>query len=91
MEAAQFKAQLEREGYQEISTAEMRPSETRPAHAHDFDVAALVLDGEITLTCGDVTKTYRTGDSFTMEAGLPHAEAVGPDGFRYMVGRRRRS
>jgi quercetin dioxygenase-like cupin family protein len=89
MDAAEFKARLEREGYQEIATAEMRPSETRPPHAHDFDVAALVLEGEITLTCGDVAKTYRTGDSFTMKAGLPHAEAVGPNGFRYLVGRRR--
>ena len=50
---------------------------------------ALVLDGEITLTVSGDARTYRSGDVFTMAAGCAHAESVGPDGVRYLVGRRK--
>jgi quercetin dioxygenase-like cupin family protein len=90
MNPAEFETALRRDGYAEIVTNEMKPAETRPAHSHDFDVRALVLDGDITLTCDGSERTYRAGDSFTMSAGMAHAERVGPSGVRYIAGRRRR-
>ncbi|HXU66564.1 MAG TPA: cupin domain-containing protein, partial [Casimicrobiaceae bacterium] len=57
-------------------------------HAHPFDVRALVLNGEITLTVEGVQYAYREGDIFVLPAGHRHAEAVGPAGVDYLVGRR---
>ena len=89
MEPAEFEAQLRREGFTEVVTADMKPNETRAAHAHDYDVRALVLDGDITLTCAGEERTYRTGDIFSMAAGQSHTERVGRTGVRYLVGRKR--
>ncbi len=88
MKRDEFEAALVRDGF---ATAEsgLEPNTRREAHAHDFDVRALVLSGEITLGCGDAAPcTYLVGDVFTMQAGVPHTEAVGPEGVRYLVGRR---
>jgi quercetin dioxygenase-like cupin family protein len=90
MERAEFEDGLRRDGFQEIAAAEMRANETRAVHAHDFDVRAMVLGGEITLTCDGTERTYREGDVFSMAAGMPHQERVGGTGVRYLVGRRRR-
>ena len=57
-------------------------------HAHPYDVRALVLDGEIRLIVGGDEYAYREGDIFVMPAGHRHAEAVGPAGVQYLVGRR---
>ena len=88
MKREEFEAELVRDGF---ATAEggVEPNTRRESHAHDFDVRALVLAGEITLGCGDAApRTYRVGDVFTMQAGMSHTEAVGPEGVRYLVGRR---
>ena len=89
MKQADFEARLRREGYREVVTAEMKPREHRAEHAHDYEVEALILDGEITLACGGEERTYRAGDIFRMAAGRPHEERVGDTGVRYLVGRRR--
>lgn len=86
---AEFETALARDGFPEVATAAMAPNEIRPEHTHDFDVRALILDGDITLTIAGEARTYRTGDVFAMARGCPHAEAVGADGVRYVVGRRR--
>ena len=57
-------------------------------HSHSWDVRALVTDGQITLTVGTVPTTYEAGDIFTMTAGCMHHEHVGPNGVRYLAGRR---
>ena len=90
MERAEFEDGLRRDGFDEIVAAEMPANETRAEHAHDFDVRAMVLGGEITLTCGGAGRTYREGDTFSMAAGTPHEEHVGAAGVRYLVGRKRR-
>lgn len=89
MNPAEFETRLHEDGFTEVVTIMMDPNETRPAHAHDYDVEALVLDGDITLTCDGETRTYRVGDTFGMAAGRPHAEIIGGSGVRYLVGRRR--
>ena len=91
MKQDEFEAALLRDGFA-AGEGSMEPNARRPAHAHDYDVRALVLSGEITLGCGDAPpRTYRAGDVFSMDAGLPHSEAVGPEGVRYLVGRRHKS
>lgn len=88
MDPASFEARLKREGYPEIRTNALPPHRHNPEHTHDFDVLALVLEGDITLTIEGRARTYRAGDEFTMKAGCAHVEDVGPQGVKYLVGRR---
>jgi quercetin dioxygenase-like cupin family protein len=90
MKRDEFEAALLREGFA-ADEGSMEPNARRPAHAHDYDVRALVLSGEIALGCGEaLPHTYRVGDVFSMDAGLAHSESVGPEGVRYLVGRRQK-
>lgn len=87
MDVAAFQDRLRRDGYvTEISG--IAPDVSRAPHAHPFDVAALVIEGALTLTCDGRQQTYRPGDEFTMPAGTMHGEDTGADGVRYVVGRR---
>jgi len=85
-----FEARLRTEGYPEIRTNQLKPNCHNAEHSHPFDVLALVLEGEITLTTEGSGRTYRAGDEFSMQAGCRHVEDVGPQGVRYLVGRRPR-
>jgi quercetin dioxygenase-like cupin family protein len=88
MTREEFEAELRREGY-EPDVGTLAPNRRNAEHAHDYDVKALVLEGEITLACAGNRRTYRGGDIFVMAAGLPHLEEVGSTGVSYVVGRRR--
>jgi quercetin dioxygenase-like cupin family protein len=88
METKAFESTLAAEGYRDVETKALPSTYRAREHSHAFDVRALVLDGEITLTVNGDTRSYRAGDVFTMAAGCAHAESVGPDGVRYLVGRR---
>ena len=90
METEEFEAALVEQGYRDIETKSLLATYRAKEHAHSFDVRALVLAGEITLTVDGRAHSYGAGDVFTMEAGCRHAEAVGSDGVRYLVGRRSR-
>jgi quercetin dioxygenase-like cupin family protein len=89
METKAFEATLVEQGYRDVETKTLPSTYRAREHSHAFDVRALVLDGEITLTVNGDARTYRSGDVFTMAAGCAHAESVGPDGVRYFVGRRK--
>ena len=88
---AKFEAQLKAEGFPEIRRNEYKPNQHNPEHSHPFDVHAMVLDGEITLTVDGKPTRYGVGDEFSMAAGCRHIEDIGPNGVRYLVGRRPRS
>lgn len=88
MDRTEFETALKRDGYNDTGENEMPAGESRAEHVHHFDVSALVLAGAITLTCDGAKRTYAAGECFTMKAGTPHAEDVGPAGVRYLVGRR---
>ena len=90
METKKFEAALVEQGYRDIETKSLLATYRAKDHSHSFDVRALVLAGEITPTVDGSAHSYRAGDVFTMEAGCRHAEAAGPDGVRYLVGRRSR-
>ena len=89
MKDEHFEFALRRDGFDEIERKNLPAGTLVPEHAHSFDVRALVLDGEIRLTVEGDEYAYREGDIFVMPAGHRHAEAVGPDGVDYLVGRRR--
>jgi quercetin dioxygenase-like cupin family protein len=88
MNATEFEARLKAEGYDEIRTNGLEPKRHNAEHSHPFDVLALVLEGDITLTVDGKPRKYAVGDQFTMQAGCRHVEDAGPQGVKYLVGRR---
>ena len=46
-----------------------------PLHAHGAQWGT-VIEGEITLTIGDQTRTYRPGDSYLIPAGVRHGARI---------------
>lgn len=89
MKDEHFECALRRDGFDDIERKNLPPGMQVPEHAHPFDIRALVLEGEIRLTVEGDEYAYREGDIFVMPAGHRHAEAVGPDGVDYLVGRRK--
>jgi uncharacterized cupin superfamily protein len=88
MDRATFEATLKTDGFPEPQLSETGPNTRNAEHSHTYDVRALVLDGEITLTVDGTARTYRAGDVFSMPAGCRHVEDIGPQGVRSLVGRR---
>ncbi len=88
MNQADFESQLRAEGYSELIDRRMAANALNPDHAHEFDARVLVLEGEMTIVCDGVEHTYRAGDACAMAAGTRHAERSGPQGVRYLAGRR---
>ena len=89
MNPSSFETRLRADGYDDIETKQLPAGTDNTAHDHPYDVCALVLEGEITLTVDGAARAYRNGDVFTMAAGCRHAELIGGEGVRYLVGRRR--
>jgi quercetin dioxygenase-like cupin family protein len=87
MKDEHFASALRRDGF-DVERRSLLPLCVVAEHAHPYDVRALVLNGQITLTVEGVEYAYREGDIFVLPAGHRHAEAVGPAGVDYLVGRR---
>jgi quercetin dioxygenase-like cupin family protein len=88
MDTRAFSQRLRREGYIEGDAKFLEPGMINAEHDHPFDVCGLVLDGEIALTIEGTETCYRRGEVFSMPAGCAHAEKIGADGVRYVIGRR---
>lgn len=88
MSTASFEADLAAEGFGSPEVREIAAGTCNPPHSHPFEVKALMLAGELELTCEGHTATYRAGDVFTMAAGREHAERFGAETTRYLVGRK---
>jgi quercetin dioxygenase-like cupin family protein len=88
MDRIAFEAELREQGYGEVVDRRMEANSLNPEHAHEFDARLLVLEGAMTITSEGNERTYREGDTFSMRAGCRHAEQCGPDGVRYLAGRR---
>jgi quercetin dioxygenase-like cupin family protein len=91
LDRASFEARLRAQGFPEIRTNELQPGCHNAEHSHPFDVLALVLEGDITLTVDGDARTYRAGEEFSMQAGCAHVEHVGEQGVKYVVGRRHKA
>jgi quercetin dioxygenase-like cupin family protein len=88
MERVEFEAALREAGYLEVADRRMEPNKTNPEHSHEFDARLLILEGEMTIARDGEARTYRAGDTFAMNAGCLHTEQCGPEGVRYLAGRR---
>ena len=88
MDEAAFRAQLEQNGYGDIGIREMAANHIEPTHSHDFGASILVLSGEISVTLEDRVVTCGAGDTFALDANIPHAEQIGAQGVRFLSGRK---
>lgn len=88
MDRSQFERELDAEGYSELVDRRMDANAVNSEHAHEFDARVLVLEGEITIVCDGAERTYRAGEACAIAAGRRHSERGGPQGVRYLAGRR---
>ncbi|MGH9818076.1 MAG: hypothetical protein ACRD6I_18590 [Candidatus Acidiferrales bacterium] len=79
--------QLHAEGFRHTHTWQDGPGAHYPDHTHPVDTAHVILEGEMTLTCGGVSQTYRVGERAPdVPACAVHSARMGPSGCRYWIG-----
>ena len=88
MNESEFRAALLKEGFDDIDVRTIEPNVHNKGHSHAFDVRALMIAGELTLSAQGKQATYRAGEIFTLAANCEHVEQFGPQGATYLVGRR---
>lgn len=88
MERESFVGVLEQEGFAEIVTVDREPGGALDSHEHPFEAKALIVEGELWIRVGEEERLYKVGDVFHLAAHLVHAERYGPQGVRYLVGRK---
>ena len=80
--------QLRREGFGHTYVWQDGANAHYPDHTHAEETAHIILDGEMTLTMGSQTRTYRAGERCDVPAGAVHCAQMGPKGCRYLIGER---
>lgn len=81
-----IKERLRHEGFRNIFTHTDRPGAYYPEHTHKNITCHIVIDGEIEITSGGTTRTYRAGERFDLPAGEVHSAKVGQEGCTYILG-----
>ncbi len=81
-----LRKQLGAEGFSHTFVWEDGPHAFYPDHTHGGRTAHIILDGEMTLTTGGKSQTYRVGERCDVAAGAVHSAKMGPKGCRYLVG-----
>ncbi|MGH8596850.1 MAG: cupin domain-containing protein [Gammaproteobacteria bacterium] len=87
MDEETFTAQTLTAGCAEVCRVQYKPHHATTEHTHEFTAHGLILSGEFTLTTRDRARVMHQGDAFSLTAGTPHFETVGPDGAELSAGR----
>jgi quercetin dioxygenase-like cupin family protein len=87
MNQQEFEQLMQKEGFETV-VVERPANGSLDLHTHPFAARALILDGEITIVAEGRTQHCRTGDTFALDANIPHTEVYGPTGVRYVAGRK---
>ena len=85
---SRFEAEARAQGFDEVIERVWAPQAVIATHGHPFAVKALVVRGEMWLTCGDETRHLHPGDTFELDRDVPHAERYGAEGATYWAARR---
>ncbi len=88
MDEAQFRQQLQAQGYGEAQPLEFEPNFGNDMHTHDFSAFALVLSGAFTLVTEDGPVTHRPGEACKLAAGTLHREQTGASGATILIGKK---
>lgn len=88
MNAADFSAQLRKEGFTILTEVDREPNGGIGLHGHPFQAKALILQGELSLVVDGTETHYRAGDVFELSYEQQHTERYGPEGVKYLAGRK---
>lgn len=88
MSLSEFEADALRAGFDDVVVREWQPGYTMAEHAHDYAVKALVVKGDLWVTCGDKVQRCQAGESFMLEPGETHSEGAGKQGATFWAARR---
>ena len=83
-----FETEALQQGFDQVLERRWAPNAVLETHRHPFGAKALVVQGEMWLTCGDATRHLHPGDTFELERDVPHDERYGPEGATFWVARR---
>lgn len=76
------------EAFDEVLVRDWPADTVLDEHTHPFALKAQVTRGEMWLTVAGGTRRLLAGDTFALEANVPHAERYGDQGASYWVARR---
>ncbi len=82
----ELEEQLHKEGFTGTYVWRDGPHAFYPGHTHPTMTAHIILEGEMSLTMGQETRTYRVGERCDVPAGTVHSARMGPNGCKYLIG-----
>ena len=85
---AVFEAWARAQGFDEVLERSWPPGQIVGTHAHPFEVSALMVQGELWLSCGGDTRHLKAGDRFELAMDMPHEERYGPEGATFWMARK---
>ncbi len=88
MTEQEFRDRLAAEGITTVVTVEREPNGGLDLHTHPFEARLFVLDGDLTIVAEGTTRHCGPGDTFQLGANVQHTERYGPQGVRYLAGRK---
>ena len=88
MNTNDFTALLNDEGFPAGVLVERGPNEKMDEHSHPFEAKALIVEGELRLLTADGERVYHPGQIFHLRPNERHTEYYGPQGVKYLVGRK---
>jgi len=88
MDEAQFRRQLQEQGYGEAQSLDFEENFGNDMHTHDFSAFALVVSGAFTLVTEDGPVTHQPGEACKLEAGTLHCEQTGAGGATILIGKK---
>jgi hypothetical protein len=84
----QFQQSALADGFDAVLQRDWAPDTVLNTHTHPFAVRAVVVDGQMWLSVDGVERELTVGDTFVLDANVPHAERYGPAGASYWVARK---
>lgn len=83
-----FRTLLAEQGFEPPLLVERAAATQLDNHVHPFEALALILSGDITISTEQGETTYHAGETFHLQPNELHREAFGPEGVRYLAGRK---
>ncbi|PHP92718.1 cupin [Pantoea agglomerans] len=84
----EFRKLLAEQGFDAPLLIERAAAAQLDNHVHPFEALALILSGDITISTEQGDTTYHPGETFHLQPNELHREAFGPQGVRYLSGRK---
>lgn len=84
----QFESDALARGFDVVLERTWSPNQVVDEHRHPFEADALVVAGEMWLSDASGTRHLVAGDTFRLDADVPHAERYGAEGATYWVARK---